>query len=469
MKTDQNFGPMFHLVPGASDIAPVTGLAQMNAWKVQPFFMDFAAAPVPPLIVPVTSTSVSLEGQVLGDTVVSVMPVAVVVPVPFHLTVPVVEPIVLLKVPLPPVFAGSVQPESLPFTAPVELTDPPNFEHDTPVAGDAADAVPERTRVPPIGNVSIAAARIHRRIKTPCVCCGSLWPQTHLKVVLRRGAVKGRRVMHHSDPRPAIMETMKNPSRLLPLVGAYNFRDLGGYATTDGRRTRWGRLYRSDTLHELTDDDLELLRDIGLVSVIDLRTSTELGRTGRGVLGSEPLRYVNLSVLPEEGDERQAAPATRIVDVPARYLSYLEVGKSALVESFRLMADPDHYPLVFHCQAGKDRTGVLAALVLSCLDVERRAIVDDYVLTETRMDLIVGRLRRDPHFADRMDELPASVFAVEATTMERFLDGLNEQYGGARSWAMTAGISEKELEALFDLLVEDVTSPRSDAGREETE
>ena len=84
------------------------------------------------------------------------------------------------------------------------------------------------------------------------------------------------------------------------------------------------------------------------------------------------------------------------------------------------------------------------------------------------MDLIVGRLRRDPHFADRMDELPASVFAVEATTMERFLDGLNERFGGARSWAMTAGISER-AQALFDLLVEDVTSPRSDAGREETE
>lgn len=250
---------------------------------------------------------------------------------------------------------------------------------------------------------------------------------------------------------------MNSPSRLLPLVGAYNFRDLGGYPTTDGRNTRWGRLYRSDTLHELTDVDLELIRSIGLTSVIDLRTSTEVERNGRGVLGSEPVRYVNFSVLPKGGGEERAAPAIRVVDVAERYLWYLEVGTVALVESFRVLCDPGNYPLVFHCQAGKDRTGVLAALVLSCLDVERRAIVDDYVLTETRMDLIVGRLRRDPHFADRIDDLPHSVFAVEAVTMERFLDGLDERFSGARSWVLGAGISERELESLVGLLVEDKT------------
>jgi len=200
------------------------------------------------------------------------------------------------------------------------------------------------------------------------------------------------------------MESMASPTRLLPLIGAYNFRDLGGYPTVDGRFTRWGRLYRSDTLHELTGDDLELLRGIGLTSVIDLRTKGEVERSGRGVLGSEPIRYLNVSILPEEGGENQAAPATRIDAVSGRYLSYLEVGKSAFVESFAVMADPDNYPLVFHCQAGKDRTGVLAALLLSCLGVGRPAIVDDYVLTATRMDLILARLRRDPYFADRIGE-----------------------------------------------------------------
>ncbi len=250
------------------------------------------------------------------------------------------------------------------------------------------------------------------------------------------------------------MVGMDEPLRLLPLVGAYNFRDLGGYPTTDGRTTRWGRLYRSDTLHELTDEDLAVLRDLELASVIDLRTPTEVERVGRGLLGSEPVRYVNLSVLAEDGGEQQAAPAPRLADTAERYLSYLEMGRGALVTSFGLMADPESYPLVFHCQAGKDRTGVLAALVLACMGVERRAIVDDYVLTATRMDLIIGRLRRDPYFADRIDDLPPSVFSVEAATMERFLDGLEEKYGGARSWAQTAGVPTDQLDALADLLVE---------------
>ncbi|MGO9344655.1 MAG: tyrosine-protein phosphatase [Acidimicrobiales bacterium] len=246
---------------------------------------------------------------------------------------------------------------------------------------------------------------------------------------------------------------MESPARLLPLVGSYNFRDLGGYPTIDGRFTRWGRLYRSDTLHELTGEDLQLLREIGLACVIDLRTAKEVERTGRGVLGSEPIRYVNLSILPEAGGEQQAAPANEVGEVAERYLSYLEVGKASIVESFAVMSNPDSYPLVFHCHAGKDRTGVLSALVLGCIGVEPIAIIDDYVLTATRLDLILGRLRRDPYYSDKMNDLPPSVFVVEASTMERFLDGLKERFGGPRRWALGAGVSEAQLEAIADLLV----------------
>src|ERR1700728_2567539 len=92
---------------------------------------------------------------------------------------------------------------------------------------------------------------------------------------------------------------MPTSERLLPLVGAYNFRDLGGYPTVDGRATRWGLLYRSDTLHELTPADLDVLRGLGLACVIDLRTAGELEQTGRGLLQGEPIRYLHLSVMQE--------------------------------------------------------------------------------------------------------------------------------------------------------------------------
>lgn len=236
---------------------------------------------------------------------------------------------------------------------------------------------------------------------------------------------------------------------MLPLVGAYNFRDLGGYPTTNGGQTAWGKLFRSDTLQELTAEDIAVLRDLGLVSVVDLRMVREVERSGRGPLADEPVRYAHLSVI-SEGGEEQAAPS--LEDRVGRYLWYLEVGAKPLAEAFALMADESAYPMVFHCFAGKDRTGVLAALVLSCLGVEETAIVEDYVLTATRMELIVARLRREPRFADLT--VDSAGLAVEAETMEGFLEGLKGLYGGAREWALDVGVRPDQLEAIGTILLE---------------
>jgi protein-tyrosine phosphatase len=243
-------------------------------------------------------------------------------------------------------------------------------------------------------------------------------------------------------------------SRLLPLIGAYNFRDLGGYPTVDGRVTRWGRLFRSDTLHELTDADLDMLREVGLASVIDLRTSAELERTGRGLLASEPVRHVHLPVV-QEGGSSQGAPTEAQEDLPSRYLWYLEVGRDNLVTALSMVGEPISYPLVFHCAAGKDRTGVLAALVLDIVGVERSSIVEDYVLTASRMDLILSRVRGTPDAEARLAEMPQFLLRAEAATMEAFLDGLYESHGGARAWALASGVSAASLDAMSTLLVTD--------------
>jgi protein-tyrosine phosphatase len=249
---------------------------------------------------------------------------------------------------------------------------------------------------------------------------------------------------------------METRERLLPLVGACNFRDLGGYPTVDGRFTRWERLFRSDTLHELTQDDLEVLRRIGLNSVIDLRTATELERTGRGALAEEPIAYLHASVLREEGGESAATPAPVGDDLAERYFWYLDVGREAFVNALTLAADPVHQPLVFHCAAGKDRTGVLAALILDILGVERSTIVADYALTATRMELIVARLRRDPVWGTYVAENPAPRIVVEGATMERFLALLDQRCGGARGWAVEAGVPAESLNAMStDLIVAD--------------
>jgi len=252
---------------------------------------------------------------------------------------------------------------------------------------------------------------------------------------------------------------METRERLLPLVGASNFRDLGGYPTVDGRQTRWGRLFRSDTLHELTEADLEVLRGVGLASIIDLRTATEVGRTGRGALGGEAIAYLHASVLQEEGGESVATPAPPDDDPAERYLWYLEVGRQAFTESLAMVADPSNHPLVFHCAAGKDRTGVLAALILDIVGVERSVIVDDYAITATRMELILDRLRRDPVWGGQVAEIPPERVHADGTTMARFLDLLYQRHGGAREWALTVGVAAQSLDELTSHLVESPGSP----------
>lgn len=243
--------------------------------------------------------------------------------------------------------------------------------------------------------------------------------------------------------------------RLVPLDGSFNFRDLGGYPTGDGRVTRWETLFRADTLHELTPDDVARLRSLGLTTIVDLRTARELEHTGRGPLGPEPIGYHHLSVIQEgESGESVAAPASPGDDLSDRYLWYLDVGRGSLVAALGLVADAANLPLVFHCAAGKDRTGVLAALILSMLGVDDQVVVDDYLITEGRMELILGRYRSDPAFANRMSRLPSSRFGVTPETMVRFLGELDRRFGGARHWALEAGLPRSAIDRMEELLLD---------------
>jgi protein-tyrosine phosphatase len=243
--------------------------------------------------------------------------------------------------------------------------------------------------------------------------------------------------------------------RLVPFSEILNFRDLGGYRTEDGRSTRWGRLFRSDVGQPLIDTDLELLSSLGIATVIDLRSPVEVERTASALRADTTIRYVNTSVLSNDGlVERRGESGFDEGYLARRYLHYLEVGSGAFTRAFAEMAVGDNYPLVFNCFLGKDRTGVLAALVLDCLGVERSEIVEDYALTSTRVPLIVKKLRSDPTYRDSIDRTDPVMLGANAVTMIDFLEGLEQRFGGARQWALGAGVSEGELDSMSELLLE---------------
>jgi protein-tyrosine phosphatase len=138
-----------------------------------------------------------------------------------------------------------------------------------------------------------------------------------------------------------------------------------------------------------------------------------------------------------------------------RYLEYLEVGAPAFVRVFEEMANVDNYPLVFNCFLGKDRTGVVAALVLSCLGVARSSIVEDYSLTAPRVVLIVEKLLRDPALRDEVAHDNPLLLGARDVTMATFLKEVDERFGGPVAWARGAGIPEESIERLRDLLLDE--------------
>ena len=229
--------------------------------------------------------------------------------------------------------------------------------------------------------------------------------------------------------------------------GAFNFRDLGGMVTADGRRVRGGQVYRSNGLLDLSGEECDALQArCGLRTVIDLRGPVEAAGEGAGPLEACGVRTVRLPLL----DEEHQQPGV-ITDFLARYQGYLAHAGASVVRALEIIADETARPVLFHCTAGKDRTGVMAAVLLSCLRVPAEAIVADY--SATRGDpRLVQFFRRRPGRADLADDAP--VLDTDPAVMTAFLAFLDQEYGGAPGWARAAGLDPTVLTRLADGLLE---------------
>jgi protein-tyrosine phosphatase len=187
-------------------------------------------------------------------------------------------------------------------------------------------------------------------------------------------------------------------------------------------------------------------------TVLDLRSPREIARDGVGPLVDEGVRYLNIPVLHESKDTGR--PGRIEHGLVERYFSYLRFAGDNVVEALRMIAEDDVLPLVFHCSAGKDRTGVLAALLLGCLGVDAETVVSDYAAKQHARDEIVAFLRRRPSYTDIIDEMRPDTLETDPRTMREFLRRLDESHGGARGWALGAGLSERALGHLEERLLE---------------
>ena len=250
------------------------------------------------------------------------------------------------------------------------------------------------------------------------------------------------------------------PRRLVELEAVHNFRDLGGYAIAGGRRIGWGRLFRADGLYRLTDADIEIIDAIGVRTVIDLRSSPELDQHGCFPVDRLPVDFHHLSILdatwqrgdlPPVADTEQGA----IEFLTWAYADMLATGADRFARAIHVLAAAESMPAVFHCAAGKDRTGVLAALILGGLGVDHEVIVADYALTAAAMQ----RMRtwvpiHRPEVAQQFGETPAFMLAASPEAMRNTLDRLVADHGSIVRYLESIGVDASVLERLAAVLVD---------------
>ena len=231
----------------------------------------------------------------------------------------------------------------------------------------------------------------------------------------------------------------------------FNLRDLGGYPTTDGRTTRWATLFRGDGLHRLDAADCTAL---GLRTVLDLRTDHEVIERGR--LEVDGVDWHHLPVIRTTWDAdwwtEGSTPERFLAD---RYLTMLDEGAPALADALRTLARPESLPAAFHCAAGKDRTGVLAALVLALLGVDDDTIAGDYGLSRLGMDRLVEWIRATyPDRLDTMADQPAVFLDAPDAAMHLVLEELRVAHGSVEGYVESIGVDHDVVVALRRNLLE---------------
>jgi protein-tyrosine phosphatase len=240
-------------------------------------------------------------------------------------------------------------------------------------------------------------------------------------------------------------------TRHLGLAGTYNLRDMGGYRTLDGRTTRWRTFFRSDSLHRLPPEAQQTLLDYGVRTVVDLRRSDERPIAPNVFASSTAVAYHQVSLLVDTPPTRGRRPQP-LTDI---YRLILDQRQEQLCQALATLTTPDGLPAVVHCTAGKDRTGLLVALVLGLLGVPAATIVEDYILTA---QYLVGPYLEELRQRAALRDIPWEWYQHQIDCHPEFmhttLQYLEERYGGMAAYVRTIGLSDVQCDRLRQALLE---------------
>jgi protein-tyrosine phosphatase len=240
------------------------------------------------------------------------------------------------------------------------------------------------------------------------------------------------------------------PVRHFKLHGASNFRDLGGYATRDGKSLRWRKIFRSNHLGNLTPGDVEVVRGLGVKSAFDFRGIEE--RKGADckveeiAVHSLPIEPTVVAALRARLQARALSSADALEIMRESYRGYVRLNTHSFRELFWHLIE-DSAPLVIHCTAGKDRTGFASALILHALGVSEQVIGEDYLLTNSFY-------RRDPNASpDLPADVQSAIGSVQASFLAAGFETVRAEYGDIETYfrdGLGLGTAERnELEERY--------------------
>lgn len=232
-------------------------------------------------------------------------------------------------------------------------------------------------------------------------------------------------------------------SHLIKLEGAYNVRELGGYETIDGRRTKKGVFIRSDGTGNLTLNDIKILKSIGLKLVIDLRSKDELNTYPSKLKSIDSVKYINVIMF--DGIHSAMFKGALPTSMGKMYVSLLNNCKDKYAYIFKEFAKTDGLTL-FNCTAGKDRTGVLAMLILNLVNVSDEIIIDDYAMSEHNMRVATNKQKQTLRL--RGIKIPNYIFQSNPKNMKYTLNYLKSHYKNSQNYLLQCGLLPKEIEII---------------------
>ena len=243
--------------------------------------------------------------------------------------------------------------------------------------------------------------------------------------------------------------------RHYPFEGCFNFRDIGGYLNQDGMRVKKGLYFRTGRQDRMTQKDLAKLSDLKISTQIDLRKPDEVLDQGKGPLEAMGANYINIAVIPEGGSDQLSKLVGDTGISGKRYLGYLGFGPTSWLRLFGILSNLENLPVVLHCTAGKDRTGVSTAFLLSVLGVNRDLIEADYLLTNLDTERQADFIESTVGYPDGYDrESMITAAGVPKDAMKDFLDGVESKWGSAVEYLKKIGVTEEQMEMVRNNFLE---------------